>query len=132
MRSHLPQKRVITPNDKKCNRPHKRLLTDCNSWSSPCTHINRGTSSSVTEMAKSSRVHSKNRNGLLLKHWQERYPQNGICHDEKLENLLVLLEEDSTSKKASTATVANLPSCQDVLRAFSVSPTAQTLKMTTN
>ena len=40
---------------------------------------------------------------ILLTH-PELYRQNGICHDEKLENLLILLETSSTANEASTAT----------------------------
>ena len=47
----------------------------------------------------------------------ELYRSNGMCHDEKLENFLLLLEASSLTDEASThstAAVANLPSNKDV------------------
>ena len=55
----------------------------------------------------------------------ELYRQNGICHSEKLENLLILLEGSSTSTEVATATIANLPSNSEALKSLSHSPSAQ-------
>ena len=49
----------------------------------------------------------------------ELYRQNGICHEEQLENLLILLEASSPTNKASTCTIANLPSNKGVLTILS-------------
>ena len=48
--------------------------------------------------------------------------QNSICHDEKMENLLILSEVPSSTDEVSTATVANFPSNKDVLTSLSQTP----------
>ena len=73
-----------------------------------------------TEMAYYSSIH---KNDKMQR--PELYRQNGICHDEKLENLLILLETSSTTNEALTATVANLPSNKDVLTSLSNSSKPQ-------
>jgi len=52
----------------------------------------------------------------------ELFRLNGISHEEKLENLLILLEDESNP---STSTVADLPTNADALRSMYGQPTVR-------
>ena len=54
--------------------------------------------------------------------WKELYKLNGITFEEKLENLLVLLSDDS---EQITATTANLANNQDVMKSIRNFPLPQ-------
>ena len=96
--------------DKKSKDNIKKLLTDCKSWFGPCTSMDellhatkpdRAEFIVKTEMTYDAQTHEFDKIQR-----PDLYKINGITHEEKLENLMILLSDDD---QGSTASVANLP-----------------------
>ena len=99
----------------------RKLLQDCKSWNGPAItgeelqNILNGKDNQqqvlLTEM--SYYVHTHKANKIVNK---GLYRINNILYEEMLENLMILLDDE---KYESTATIANLPSDEDVLKSLS-------------
>ena len=107
----------------------KRLLTDFKTWHGPCTaaeellEVLKRRPSQAEFIVKTEMAYYAHTHKVDKMQRPELYRQNGICHSEKLENLLILLEGSST--EVATATIANLPSNSEALKSLSNSPSAE-------
>ena len=96
----------------------RKLLQDCKSWGGPCTSVDelryilKGKDQQQqivkTEMAYYAHTHKADKIAL-----KELFRLNGISHEEMLENLTILLDDE---KHTSTSTIANLPTNEYVMK----------------
>ena len=98
-----------------------KLLRDCKSWNGPAItgeelqNILNGKDNQqeVLRTEMSYYVHTHKANKIVNK---DLYRINNISYEEMLANLMILLDDE---KYESTATIANLPSNEDVLKLLS-------------
>ena len=110
----------------------KKLLKDCKTWGGPCTsseelfNVIKTQPEYIvkTEMAYFSHTHKSEKIQC-----PSLFRLNGISHEEKLENLVVLLTNDNLESKC---TLANLPTTNDALKALTSTTPQQVIKNTVN
>ena len=98
----------------------RRLLKDCKSWSGPATSVEelrtilfgKDNQQHILRTEMSYYAHTHRADKIANK---ELFRINSISYEEMLENLMIFLDDE---KHESTATVANLPSNDDVLKSL--------------
>ena len=95
-------------------------MKDCKSWSGPATSVEelptilfgKDNQQHILRTEMSYYAHTHRADKIANK---ELFRINSISYEEMLENLIILLDDE---KHESTATVANLPSNDDVLKSL--------------
>ena len=105
----------------------RKLLSDCKTWSGPCTSgeellaVIKARPCKAEFIVKIEMAYYAHTHKMDKIQRPDLFRLNGITHDEKLENLVVLLSDDNDNSRAS---VANLPNNDDILKALSFTNSA--------
>ena len=113
----------------------KKLLQECKSWGGPCTtmgelqYVLKGKPDQEktivkTELAYYAHTHKADKIAR-----PDLFRQNSITHDEKLENLMILLADDNDNQSLS---IASLPTNEDVAKALQLKPNSEEEEGATN
>ena len=116
----------------------KKLLKDCKAWGGPCASCEDLLAVLSSRPDKSELIVKTVMAYYAQTHKQEKvqtpdpFRINKITYEEKLENLMILLSDEN---QVGTASIANLPSNNDVLKALCTpkdkdpAPSTQVLKV---